>query len=271
MRVTRLGHWVFAVSFAGLGVLSLGSGDFALVWQPVPAWVPGRTYLAYASGLVLFAAGIGMLVERTARLATLVMTVNLLLWLLLLRLPRVAMHPTSEGMWLGFGETLVLVVGGWLLLAAQDDGREAKPDSGLRAPRMLYGIALPLIGLSHFVYASDTAALVPAWLPWRMGFAYLGGAGHIAAGLGILFAVFPRLAATLEAAMLSLFTLLVWVPPAAAAPASRFQWTALLVSAAMTGAAWAVAGSLQGAAWGQVGWTSRRVVAAQDEGKAAAV
>lgn len=262
MRVTRLGHWLFAVSFAGLGVLSLGSGDFALAWQPVPAWVPGRIYLAYASGLVLFAGGLGMLVERTARLATLVMTVNLLLWLLLLRLPRVAMQPTSEGMWLGFGETLVLVVGGWLLFAAQNGSPEAGLDSGLRVPRFLYGVALPLIGLSHFIYASDTASLVPAWLPWRMGFAYLTGAGHIAAGLGILFAVLPRLAATLEAAMISLFTLLVWVPQVAAAPASRFQWTALLVSAALTGAAWAVAGSLQGAAWGRVGWASRRAVAA---------
>src|SRR5260370_38916860 len=138
MRVTRVGHWVFGVSFAGLGVLSLLSGDFALVWQPVPAWVPGRTYIAYASGLMLFAAGLGMLVERTARIATFVMTVNLLLWLLLLRLPRVAMHPTSELMWLGFGETLVLVVGGWLPVSAQDARPEAGPAPRPWDPRRLH-------------------------------------------------------------------------------------------------------------------------------------
>jgi len=57
----------------------------------------------------------------------------------------------------------------------------------------------------------------------------------------------------------------------AAAPASRFQWTAMLVSAALTGAAWAVAGSLRGAAWGQVGWTSRRAAADPGEGVATTV
>jgi uncharacterized membrane protein len=72
---------VFAVSFAGLGVLSLISGDFALNWQPVPAWVPWRQALAYASGLALLAGGLGMRLRRTARLATLVLTINVLLWL----------------------------------------------------------------------------------------------------------------------------------------------------------------------------------------------
>ncbi len=36
----------FAAGLIGLGVLALIYGDFALVWQPVPAGLPGRTALA---------------------------------------------------------------------------------------------------------------------------------------------------------------------------------------------------------------------------------
>jgi uncharacterized membrane protein len=272
MRVTRLGYVLFAVSFAGLGVLSLISGDFALVWQPVPAWVLGREAIAYASGLMLLAGGLGMLLRRTARLATLLISVNVLLWLLVLRLPRLVAQPTNESMWLGFGETLMLVTGGWTLLGsgafAGQDGSPglglATGAQGLRLARLLYAAALPFVGLSHFVYLEGTASLVPAWLPYHVGFACLTGAGHIAAGLGILFAVLPRLAATLEAAMISLFTLLVWAPGLAAIPATRLAWTAFFVSAALSGAAWAIAGPLQEAAWGPARIPAKPAASAPD-------
>lgn len=62
------------------------------------------------------------------------------------------------------------------------------------------------------------------------GIAYLTGAGHFAASLGILFAILPRLAATLEAIE----------------PRSRLQWTMLFVASALAGAAWITARSLRG-------------------------
>ena len=86
--------------------------------------------------------------------------------------------------------------------------------------------------------------LVPAWLPYRAGWAYLTGAGHIAAGLGVLFSIFPRVAATAEAAMIGVFTILVWGPKIVAAPHTRLPWTAFFVSWAIAAAAWVVAQSI---------------------------
>jgi hypothetical protein len=37
---------LFAIGMVGLGILALIYGDFALVWQPVAPWIPGRTVLA---------------------------------------------------------------------------------------------------------------------------------------------------------------------------------------------------------------------------------
>jgi hypothetical protein len=119
---------------------------------------------------VLLAGGVGTLLKRTALPSTVLLTVNLLIWLLLLRFPRVAANPTSEGTWLGFGETLLLVTGGWSLVAAvtaPDDHpivTRVAGDEGVRVARLLFAISMPMIGLSHFVYVRETAALVPAWL-----------------------------------------------------------------------------------------------------------
>jgi uncharacterized membrane protein len=251
---------MFAVGLAGIGVLSLLSGDFALNWQPVPPWVPWREILARTSGVMLLAGGVGMLLQPTAVVSALLVMVNMMMWLLLLRLPRVVTSPASSGMWLGFGETVLLVCGGWILLASlAEDGRapamrRIAGDDGVRVARFLVAVALPVIGQAHFVSAEATAQLVPAWLPARLGLAYFTGACHVAAGLCMLLTIVPRLAATLEAVMIGLFTLLVWVPRLIQAPASRFEWTATLISLAMTGAASAVAESFHSVRWRQAPW-----------------
>jgi hypothetical protein len=38
---------LFAIGLFGLGVLAIVYHDFALNWQPVPPWAPGRTVLAF--------------------------------------------------------------------------------------------------------------------------------------------------------------------------------------------------------------------------------
>ncbi len=256
--MNKLGHILFALGLAGLGLLSLRFDDFALVWQPVPANVPHRETLAYLSGGLLLIGGIGMFRRRTAAWSALVLTLFALSWLLLLQVPRVAANPLNEGMWLGFGENLLLATGGWCLYAVLSRRGKDSPapftvgNAGLRAGQLLFGIALPLIGLSHFVYAQGTASMVPAWLPHHIAFAYLTGAGHILAGIGIVFSVFPRLAATLEALMLSLFVILIHIPGVVGAPHDRLQWTMVFVATAFTGAAWALAGSLFEPRWGLV-------------------
>jgi len=247
MRLT-VGHLLFAIGLAGIGVLSIGSHDFAYTWQPVPQWVPGRGILAVVSGLLLLAAGMGMLLKRTARASALVMTIYLATWVLVLQCPRVSGAPTNVGLWLGVAESLVLVCGGWSLFLSLDRSRTSLRFEFLGHPlvlRILFGAACLVLGLSHFVYVDATAGMVPAWLPDRRFFAYLTGSAHFAAGLSILFGVVPRLAATLEACMISIFVLLIHIPGVVSAPSSRLQWTMLFVASALAGSVWAVAESLR--------------------------
>jgi uncharacterized membrane protein len=237
---------LFAVGMIGLGILALVYGDFALVWQPVAAWVPGRTALAYLSALIMLFGGAGLLFEATVTLSVRVLFPYLIVWALL-KVPALVVAPQIEGVWLGFGELAVLLAGGWTLFAVLARLREgsvlgfATGENGIRIARILFGVFVIPIGLSHLIYTKETANLVPAWLPFRTGWAYLTGIGQMACGLGVLFSVFPRVAAATEAGMISLFTLLVWGPAILAAPKTRLPWTAFFISWAIAAAAWVVA------------------------------
>jgi uncharacterized membrane protein len=130
----------------------------------------------------------------------------------------------------------VLFTGGWVLFAT--DKR------AVRIAQLVFGAALIPFGLAHFVYLDQTAPLVPAWLPFHTGWAYFTGAAQIAAGFGVLLGIYPRLAAAMEAAMLSAFTGLVWIPAILAAPTKQFVWSEFTISWAISAGAWVVAASM---------------------------
>ncbi|HEY6579272.1 MAG TPA: hypothetical protein VIY09_08105 [Rhizomicrobium sp.] len=238
------------MSFAGLGGLLAGVHDFSLVWPPIPKAVVWHGVLATIYGATLLGGGIALLAPRMARSSALVLTAILLLRLLWLEAPHVAAHPLIEGVWEDFSENLAFVAGGWTIFSMLPRARGALANFGsVRVGQLLFALALPAFGLSHMFYMNMTAPLIPAWLPFHVPLAWFTGVAHIAAGAGIFFGVLPRLAATLEAVMVSLFTLLVWPPMLVAMPASRANWSEICVSAAISAAAWAVAESFREAPW----------------------
>ncbi len=218
MRIKSVGHAVFAATLIGLGILGLVKGDFTQAWQPVPKALPGRELLVYFSALVCLGSGLGLFWRRTAAVASRVLLACLVIWVLAFKARFIFISPTQEGVYQSCGENVVLIAGAWVLYAwfAADWDRQrlgfATGDRGVRIARVLYGLALIAFGLSHFFYLNLTAPLVPAWLPWHVGWAYFTGAAYLAAAVAILIGVFAPLAAALSALMMGLFTVLVWVP-----------------------------------------------------------
>lgn len=243
------GQTLMAIGLLALGVLALRYGDFAMVWQPVPEWLPARHEVAYASGVLMLLLGLGLLFKATASLAARILFPYLVLWACL-KFPAIFVAPQIEGVWLGLGELTLLLAGGWILfcrlveISPTSKWRFLAGDSGMRAARIMFGLSAIPVGLSHLFYSKATADFVPAWLPYRTGWAYLTGVGQIAAGLGVLFSVLPWLAAAAEAGMITCFTLLVWLPAILRAPRERLNWTAFFISWIIGSAAWIVAQNL---------------------------
>ncbi|HEY3816855.1 MAG TPA: hypothetical protein VGL81_06785 [Polyangiaceae bacterium] len=242
---------MYAAAVAGLGVLLL-SGVFEYVWAPVPRWVPWRNVLAYAAGALMLVSAVGLPWRKTRMRSSAILTLLFLAWLLVLQMPRVIAAPSKEGLWAGGGQIATVVAGSWILFASlasptEGRGRLVRGDRAVRMARSLFALALPLFGLHHFLDMAGAADAVPAWLPFRLGWAFLTGAGHVAAGAAILFGIVPRLAATLEAVMVSAFVVLVHLPGVIGAPRDALQWTMLVVASAIGGATWIVAGSFRAA------------------------
>jgi uncharacterized membrane protein YphA (DoxX/SURF4 family) len=242
MRMVGFARGLFVIALASVAILSLSYGDFVPRGQPFPAWIPGREIWRYGSALLVLAASAGLCFPRTALPSALTISAYQVVWALICALP-ILSEPLGIGAWYGFCEALAPLVGAWILYSS---GR------GVRAAQVLFGLTCVFYGWSHFVYSDYTASMVPTWLPGRLELAYLTGLGHVAAGIGIIVGIVPRLAATLEAIMMSLFGLLVWVPsffaqprPAWATPPQN-QWSELIVSLMLAACAWMVAASFTG-------------------------
>jgi uncharacterized membrane protein len=230
----------FAVVFVSLGVQGLVTGRFTAVWAPVSATVPARELLIYLCALVSLITGLGLCWPRSAAVAARVLFGCLALWWLTFRVREIVLAPSSFPAWDGCAETTVMLAGAWAL--ARVGGR-----AGLRAAGILFGLSLVAFGLAHFVYPAQTAALVPQWLPAHLVWVYLTGSAFLAAAVAVLTGVRARMAASLAALQIGLFTLLVWVPILVRGSKDPSDWSEFAISAALTAASWVVADSYVGA------------------------
>lgn len=85
MGLVSVGHLVFAATMVALGILGLIQGNFTPTWTGVPRGFPARQALAYLCALISLATGIGLLWRRTAVIASRVLLVYFLAWLILFR------------------------------------------------------------------------------------------------------------------------------------------------------------------------------------------
>lgn len=262
---------LFAAAMIALGITGLVNGDFALVWQNVPAHIPGRTILAYVCAVIELALGIGLLWQRSLAWTCRLLFPYMVLWLVLQETTSVVHAPLDIGSWGGGGETAIMTAGVWCLFATYGGTRRlgfATGSSGIRGARWLLVIALPMIGAEVIADAVKYGdKVMQPWLqvlPDPGAWACFTGICSFAACLALLFGAWPRLAANLEAAMLALISLAYWGPDL---PTGRTATTAFIISFLITAGVWLVADTYRGVPWFETGlpvWKRDRVSATRN-------
>lgn len=242
----NLGTHVYGIAAIAFGIIGLIWGDFASVWQPIealPFAVPHRAAFAYLFALCFLLGGLAIQWPRTVRIGAVTLGI-LYLFCALFWLPRVIGFPKIVGTWLGFAEQFVLVLAAVIVYASVEPRDSPQSVRTIQVARILFGICFLVVGLSHFMYVPETAAMVPKWIPPGAKFwAIATGIAHVSAGLAILSGVLALLASRLLTAMILGFGVLIWLPNLFATPKVHMTWCGNAVNLAIAGAAWIVADS----------------------------
>jgi uncharacterized membrane protein len=233
----NLNSMLYAAGTILLGAVTIYFGDFAMQWQAVPAVVP-RGALVWLSGALLIAGGVALLLRRWERPGALFLACFYGFWVVVFHGIKVAGNPGVLIEWNGIAEIGFITCGAAALFASTGP-RHAEVLR--RWSRLLAGAFALMFGAVHFHYVDGTASFVPEWIPpSRLFWAYLTGAGYVAAGLALLSGVQARLAATLTAVMMACFVVLLHLPRVIASPGLHVEWIMLAISSTLTGAAWLV-------------------------------
>ncbi len=227
-RLADVGRVVFGLSMALLGAQQAARLDFVAGPLIAPAWVPWRSTLAFASGLLLVVAGMGIAANKQERHAAALMFGVLALCLAFFHLPgyRAILHD-GVARTRAF-ETLSLLSAALLLTGS----------NVAMAGRMAFGASMIVFGAQHFMYAAFIAPLIPSWIPAPLFWVYLTGVAFLAASAAILVGRWLRLAATLLGLMFFLWVGVLHAPRVLAHLTDAGELNSALVALALCGAAW---------------------------------
>ena len=221
------------------GLAAIGAGICALVWHDFANWQHVKTpAVVYIVAAIEILGGVAVQWPRTARGGAVALA-SLYFAFAVLGVPFIVGHPLVYNGYGNFFEQFSLVSGALILYGL----------SGPNAPGRLawigyyaFGVCVVSFTLEQLLYLSNTANLVPKWIPpgqmfWAMGTT----AAFALAAIALLTGFMARLASRLTTVMIVGFGVLVWLPALFADRHSFGNWSEGVETLAIAGSAWIVA------------------------------
>lgn len=207
------------------GVAAIGFGLCALVWHTYAGWQPIKLFAELAHGAALtdivaciqIVAGIAIPWPASARVGAAVLGVIYLAFALS-GMSAIVAQPLVYNGYGNFFEQLSFVSAA--LIIYERSSRLAK------FGYYTYGVCVLSFGLEQLFYLSQTANVIPSWIPpSQMFWAIATTVAFGAAAVALLTGIMARIASGLTAAMVLAFGVLVWIPALVADPHRFFSWS----------------------------------------------
>ena len=140
---------------------------------------------------------------------------------------------------------LLFLIGLWA--AKTDIARARGVDKFVAATNLCFAIPLAVFGALHLSTVAFVVPAVPAYMPWRLFWAYLVGVALVSASLSIATKIQMFWSALLFGIMMFLFVLMMDLPGAIANPRDRFGWTLAVRELSFAAGGWLLAaGAMRG-------------------------
>jgi uncharacterized membrane protein len=212
-KLIVLGPVFFAASLAVFGAEHLVSAP--VIMQLVPAWMPARLFWAYFVGVALLIAATGLVLRKQVRLSATLLGVLFLLFVVLIHIPNVTARP-DRLFWALALRDLAFAAGACALAGSrtkQPSVRTALIIGG----RLCLAIPVVFFAVQHFLHPEfapgvPLAKVTPAWVPLRPVWGYLTGAVLLIAGAALLVDKKARTAAASIGLIMTILTLLLYIP-----------------------------------------------------------
>src|ERR1700733_623040 len=225
------------------GLAAIGSGICALVWHDFAAFgdLPHRRILLYIAATIEILGGVAVQWPRTARTGTVALGTIYFLFALL-AVPLILAHPLVYNGYGNFFEQLSLASGAVILYASFRAIASARTARLAQIAYYSFAVCVVSFALEQLFYLSETASLVPKWIPpGQIFWAIATTVAFALAAISLLTGVMARLAAQLTTVMIVGFELLTWLPTLFAHPHSFFNWSESMETLAIAASAWMVA------------------------------
>lgn len=239
----------YSLCIIGMGILQLGFGEISDNFFP-SAFATNPIYraVAYPWGIAFTLSGVAMLINKKAFEVSLISAGIFLTLFLVGQVPYmlfVSSHGDSLLYWAPAFESLAFT-GASLAFAGSlhHDINHSTSVIQLLAKLVpfasaLFACMLVGFGLDHFVYVQLVSTMVPAWITGHYFWTYVTGTALIGAGIALTFKIKIKLVASLLAAMIFIWFIILHIPRALENPfgAKGLELARVFVTFGFTGIA----------------------------------
>jgi uncharacterized membrane protein len=244
-RFYKAGKYLFAISIIAFGIIQFGVQDFMKGFLPMPENLPARNFFLNFISTVFVAAGVVMCIPKFMSRAALLISVLLFILLIYPHLASLLADIHNPNPWTATAEDLALASGALIISGISSrNGKslgQAKPGF-VRYGTLLFAISLIVFAVQHFMYAEFIATLVPAWIPFKLFWAYFIGVAFSLAFISIVLNIKTRLASALLGFMFLFWVIFLHLPRVAAATHIEPEKTSMFIALAMCGIFFTIAG-----------------------------